>query len=75
MITGALLAGYLNQALHPRWCFLFYSSLPVFVVAVTLSLSSEIDYSGAAPYALIMIVLSLPMTYVLFSQSKKAAGL
>jgi iron(III) transport system permease protein len=39
------------------------------------SLSSEIDYSGAAPYALIMIVLSLPMTYVLFSQSKKAAGL
>lgn len=39
------------------------------------SLSSEIDYAGAAPYALIMIVLSLPMTYVLFNQSKKAAGL
>ena len=39
------------------------------------SLSSEIDYAGAAPYALIMIVLSLPMTYVLFSQSKEAAGL
>ncbi|MBV6757873.1 ABC transporter permease [Rhodococcus opacus] len=39
------------------------------------SLSSEIDYAGAAPYALIMIVLSLPMTYVLFSQSKKVAGL
>ena len=34
------------------------------------SLSSELDYAGAAPYALIMIVLSLPMTYVLFSQSK-----
>ncbi|MGW0176855.1 ABC transporter permease [Rhodococcus sp. NPDC003322] len=39
------------------------------------ALSSEIDYAGAAPYALIMIVLSLPMTYVLFTQSKKVAGL
>ncbi|MBC2641218.1 MULTISPECIES: iron ABC transporter permease [unclassified Rhodococcus (in: high G+C Gram-positive bacteria)] len=39
------------------------------------SLSSEIDYAGAAPYALIMIVMSLPMTYVLFTQSKKVAGL
>ncbi|MFX1759867.1 ABC transporter permease [Rhodococcus sp. As11] len=39
------------------------------------SLSSEIDYAGAAPYALLMIVLSLPMTYLLFSQSKKVAGL
>lgn len=38
------------------------------------SLSSEIDYTGAAPYALLMIVLSAPMTYVLFVQSKKAAG-
>jgi iron(III) transport system permease protein len=39
------------------------------------SLSSEIDYAGAAPYALLMIVLSLPVTYVLFAQSKKVAGL
>lgn len=38
------------------------------------SLSSEIDYMGAAPYALLMIVLSAPMTYLLFVQSKKAAG-
>lgn len=37
--------------------------------------SSEIDYAAAAPYALIMIVLSLPMTYILFTQSKKVAGL
>ena len=36
--------------------------------------SSEIDYAGAAPYALLMIVLSAPMTYLLFQQSKKAAG-
>jgi iron(III) transport system permease protein len=38
------------------------------------SKSSEIDYSGAAPYALLMIVLSAPMTYLLFQQSKKVAG-
>lgn len=38
------------------------------------SLSSEIDYVGAAPYALLMILLSTPMTYLLFTQSKKAAG-
>ncbi|MGG5172651.1 ABC transporter permease [Pseudarthrobacter sp. J1738] len=38
------------------------------------SKSNEIDYAGAAPYALLMIVLSAPMTYLLFQQSKKAAG-
>jgi iron(III) transport system permease protein len=38
------------------------------------SKSSEIDYVGAAPYALLMIVVSAPMTYLLFQQSKKAAG-
>ena len=36
--------------------------------------SSEIDYAGAAPYALLMIVISAPMTYLLFQQSKKVAG-
>lgn len=38
------------------------------------ALSSEIDYAGAAPYALLMILLSAPMTYLLFAESKKAAG-
>ena len=38
------------------------------------SKSSEIDYVGAAPYALLMIALSAPLTYVLFAQSKKVAG-
>jgi iron(III) transport system permease protein len=38
------------------------------------SKSSEIDYAGAAPYALLMIVISAPMTYLLFQQSKKVAG-
>lgn len=38
------------------------------------ALSSEIDYAGAAPYALLMILISAPMTYLLFQQSKKAAG-
>nr|WP_246279672.1 iron ABC transporter permease [Psychromicrobium silvestre] len=38
------------------------------------SLSSEIDYAGAAPYALLMVLLSAPVTYLLFVQSKKAIG-
>lgn len=38
------------------------------------SKSSEIDYVGAAPAALLMIVLSAPMTYLLFRESRRAAG-
>ncbi|WP_306360601.1 iron ABC transporter permease [Nocardia sp. CC227C] len=38
------------------------------------SLSSELDYAAAAPYALIMILVSVPVTYLLFTQSRKAAG-
>lgn len=38
------------------------------------SLSGELDYAGAAPYALIMIVTSIPVTYLLFTRSRKAAG-
>ncbi|MEO6021181.1 MAG: iron ABC transporter permease [Knoellia sp.] len=38
------------------------------------SKSSAIDYAGAAPYALMMIVLSAPMTYLLFRQSRKVVG-
>jgi iron(III) transport system permease protein len=33
------------------------------------SLSSEIDFAGAAPYARLLILLSAPMTYLLFRQS------
>ncbi|WP_447652523.1 ABC transporter permease [Pseudomonas abietaniphila] len=36
--------------------------------------SSEIDYVAAAPYALLMILLSLPLTWLLYSQSKRVAG-
>ncbi|WP_419789325.1 ABC transporter permease [Pseudomonas petrae] len=36
--------------------------------------SSEIDYAAAAPYALLMILLSLPLTWLLYSQSKRVAG-
>ncbi|MGY4101269.1 ABC transporter permease [Nocardia sp. R16R-3T] len=39
------------------------------------SLSGELDYAAAAPYALIMIVAAVPVTYLLFTQSRKAAGL
>jgi iron(III) transport system permease protein len=36
--------------------------------------SSEIDYAAAAPYALIMVLLSLPMTWLLYTQSKRTSG-
>ncbi|MEX2742529.1 ABC transporter permease [Rhizobium mongolense] len=38
------------------------------------SLTSEIDYVSAAPYAVMMIVLSLPLTLFLYAQSKRTAG-
>jgi iron(III) transport system permease protein len=38
------------------------------------ALTSEIDYAAAAPYALLMIVLSLPLTAILYYQSKRTAG-
>lgn len=39
------------------------------------ALTSEIDYVGAAPYAVAMIVLSLPLTLLLNRQARRAAGL
>jgi iron(III) transport system permease protein len=39
------------------------------------SFSSELDYAGAAPYALVMVVLSVPVTLILFRQSTKVAAL
>ncbi len=36
--------------------------------------TSEIDYAAAAPYALMMILLSLPLTGLLYQQSKRVAG-
>jgi iron(III) transport system permease protein len=38
------------------------------------SLTSEIDYVAAAPYAVIMIALSGPLTWVLYRQSRRLAG-
>jgi iron(III) transport system permease protein len=38
------------------------------------SLSGELDYAAAAPYALVMIVVSLPLTWLLFLQSMRLAG-
>ncbi|CAN7516060.1 iron ABC transporter permease [Rhizobium rhizogenes] len=38
------------------------------------SLTSEIDYVSAAPYAFMMVVLSLPLTLLLYVQSKRTAG-
>jgi iron(III) transport system permease protein len=36
--------------------------------------SGEIDYAAAAPYALIMVAASLPLTWLLYVQSKKMTG-
>ncbi len=36
--------------------------------------SSEIDYAAAAPYAVLMILFALPLTWLLHAQSLQAAG-
>lgn len=38
------------------------------------SLSTELDYAAAAPYALIMVLFALPLTWWLYLQSMRAAG-
>jgi iron(III) transport system permease protein len=39
------------------------------------SLSSELDYAAAAPYALLLILLAVPVTLLLYRQATKAAAL
>ena len=36
--------------------------------------SSEIDYAAAAPHAVLMVLLSLPLTWLLHTQSQRLAG-
>ena len=38
------------------------------------SLTSEIDYVDAAPYAAMMILISAPVTYLLLQQSRRVRG-
>jgi len=38
------------------------------------AMTSEIDYIAAAPYALLMVLLSLPLTWLLHYHSKRTAG-
>ncbi|WP_441511434.1 ABC transporter permease [Bosea sp. TAF32] len=38
------------------------------------ALTSELDYANAAPYAVLMILLSLPMTALLHAQARKSLG-
>jgi len=38
------------------------------------SWTSELDYARAAPYAVFMVLLSLPLTFLLQAQSKRMAG-
>lgn len=39
------------------------------------SYASELDYPAAAPYALMLVVLAIPVTLILFRQSTKVAAL
>ncbi|KUI42563.1 iron ABC transporter permease [Mycobacterium sp. IS-1590] len=39
------------------------------------SFSSELDYAAAAPYALVLVVLAIPVTLLLYRQSTRAAAL
>jgi iron(III) transport system permease protein len=39
------------------------------------SFSSELDYASAAPYALTLVVLAIPVTLILFRQSTKVAAI
>jgi iron(III) transport system permease protein len=39
-----------------------------------LALSGELDYAAAAPYATIMVALSLPLTWLLYRHSRRLAG-
>ncbi|MGG7518124.1 ABC transporter permease [Allorhizobium undicola] len=38
------------------------------------SLTSEIDYAAAAPYAVMMVILSLPLTLLVQTQSRRSTG-
>jgi len=38
------------------------------------ALTGELDYASAAPYAVVMILLSLPLTAILYQQSRRMAG-
>jgi iron(III) transport system permease protein len=39
------------------------------------SFSSELDYASAAPYALVLVLLAIPVTLILYRQSTKVAAL
>ena len=38
------------------------------------SCSGELDFAAAAPYAVIMVLFSLPLTWLLYAQSRRIAG-
>ena len=82
-ILGVVGAGGLGQQLYVSLSLFRYDQTATLLLAPngtrTLATafwaySSEIDYAGAAPYALLMVLLSLPMTWLLYIQSKKTAG-
>jgi iron(III) transport system permease protein len=38
------------------------------------ALTNELDYAGAAPYAAMMVLFSLPLTLLLYARSRRTAG-
>ncbi len=38
------------------------------------ALSGELDYAGAAPYAVMMVVFSLPLTWLLHDRARRSSG-
>ena len=47
MVIGSLVGGFVNQYYDPKWCFLMYSSVSLFVSVAAFGLSREIDRKGA----------------------------
>jgi len=45
-IVGSVLAAFLTQNCHPRWCFLVYSCLGVLVAFSGIKLNKDIDREG-----------------------------
>ena len=46
MVIGSLLSGLINQYYEPKWCFLLYSSIGLFVSVAALGLNHDIDTKG-----------------------------
>ena len=46
LVIGSIVGGFMNQYYEPKWCFLCYTSVGLFVCAAAVNLSKEIDQKG-----------------------------